>query len=122
MGATIYRGGCLCEAIRFEATGPAERPHACSCKSCQRHGGAVTAHWIEFPRDSVRWTGPGGTPATYRSSGYSSRAFCPKCGSSIGAIDDEPTVALLVGVFDDSHAAELNPQYHSFEDSKPDWA
>lgn len=122
MDATIYKGGCLCGAIRFEATGPVGKPHTCSCKMCQRHGGAPSAFWVEFPRDRVRWTGPGGTPATFRSSDYSSRAFCPKCGSSIGAIDDDPTVALLIGIFDDIHAPELAPEYHAFADGKPDWA
>ncbi|MGX5664723.1 GFA family protein [Rhizobium daejeonense] len=117
----IYRGGCLCGAIRFEATGAAEKPHTCSCKFCQRHTGALTASWVEFSRENVAWTGSGGAPSTYRSSEYSSRAFCPSCGSSLGALDDESVVALLIGTFDDSTAAELEPQYHSFEDGKPRW-
>lgn len=95
-----YDGGCLCGHIRFRALGPAHNPHGCSCKMCQRHTGALTAAWVEFPRSSVQWVGAGGAPATWRSSEWSSRAFCPVCGSSLGAIDDEPTVALLVGTFD----------------------
>jgi hypothetical protein len=121
MTATVYRGGCLCGAIRFEATGPAEKPHSCSCRFCQQHTGAPTAVWVEFPRDRVQWTGSGGAPATYRSSDYSSRAFCPACGSSIGAVDDEPVIALLVGTFDEADDPALAPQYHSFEDGKPRW-
>ncbi|MDC8756431.1 GNAT family N-acetyltransferase [Janthinobacterium fluminis] len=118
----IYLGGCLCGAIRFEATGPALNPHNCSCKFCQKHTGALTASWVEFPRENVKWTGPGRSPATYRSSEYSSRAFCGNCGSSVGAIDDAPTVALLVAAFDDNHAKELQPEYHSFKDGAPAWA
>ncbi|HRN83873.1 MAG TPA: GFA family protein [Hyphomicrobium sp.] len=121
MTESIYAGGCLCGAIRFEATGPVSNPHNCSCKFCQRHTGALSASWVEFPRESVKWIGPDGAPAQYRSSDYSSRAFCPKCGSSLGAIDDDPTIALLVGTFDDSHASELKPESHSFEDGKPAW-
>lgn len=121
MTETIYTGGCLCGSIRFEAVGPAAKPHACSCKFCQRHTGALTASWVEFPRERVKWLGPGVAPATWRSSDYSSRAFCAKCGSSLGAIDDDPMVALLIGTFDDSHAPELEPEYHSFEGGKPAW-
>ncbi|MET3927935.1 GFA family protein [Devosia sp. 2618] len=117
-----YEGGCLCGAIRFVATGAPANPHNCSCRYCQQHSGAVSLPWVEFARDNVQWTGSGGMPATYRSSDYSSRAFCRDCGSSIGAIDDEPTVALLVGIFDDPTAAELAPTSHSFEDGLPDWA
>lgn len=116
-----YSGGCLCGSIRFEALGPVENPHTCSCNTCQRHTGALTAVWVEFPRDRVRWTGAGGAPSTYRSSAFSSRAFCGQCGSSIGAIDDNPTVALLVGCFDETGLPELSPAAHSFADRLPAW-
>ena len=51
----------------------------------------------------------GGAPAVYRSSDYSSRAFCPHCGSSLGAIDDAPTVALLIGAFDEHRIPHCGP-------------
>ena len=121
MQPTTYHGGCLCGWIRFEARGPSEKPHTCSCRSCQQHTGALTALWVEFPREQVIWTGEGGLPSIYRSSEYSSRAFCARCGSSMGAVDDEPVVALLVGTFDEPAMAELKPQHHSFEDCQPTW-
>lgn len=116
-----YHGSCLCGAVRFEATGVPGNPHTCSCDICRRHTGAATVCWVEFPSDAVRWTGPGGEPATYRSSDYSSRAFCPVCGTSLGAIDDAPVVALLQGAFDKADAPELRPLSHSFEDERPRW-
>ena len=90
-GKKIYEGGCLCGHIRFVATAPVSNPHTCSCKLCQRHTGALTVAWVEFPRERVAWVGPGGAPTAWRSSDWSSRAFCSACGSSIGAIDDKPT-------------------------------
>jgi hypothetical protein len=121
MKTKIYTGGCLCGSIRFEATGPVNKPHTCSCKMCQRHSGALTAAWVEFPRDSVKWTGKGGAPSVYRSSEYSSRSFCPSCGSSLGAIDDNPVVAMLLGAFDPPNRKELMPIYHSYRGSRPKW-
>ncbi|UDL89063.1 GFA family protein [Mesorhizobium sp. PAMC28654] len=114
-------GGCLCGAVRFEAIGPAGAPHTCSCRMCQRHTGALTAAWVEFPSESVTWTGTGGMPSVFRSSEFSSRAFCPGCGSTIGAIDDKPVIALLLGVFDKPGARELMPTYHSFRGGRPKW-
>lgn len=70
-----YSGGCLCGHIRFQAHGLPCNPHSCSCDFCRRHSGAPTLCWVEFPRQAVEWNGPGGMPALYRSSPYSSRAF-----------------------------------------------
>ncbi len=67
-----------------------------------------------IPETAVTWTGPAGAPAVHRSSDFSSRAFCASCGSSIGAIDDNPTVALLLGIFDRANAQELRPTSHSY--------
>lgn len=117
----VHLGGCLCGSIRFEAQAPALNRHTCSCKLCQRHSGAVTAVWVEFPKAAVSWTGPGGMPSTYRSSDTSSRAFCLKCGSTIGAIDDDPTVALLVGNFDNMNRKDLIPLAHSYKTGRPKW-
>jgi hypothetical protein len=118
----IRSGGCLCGSIRFEVTGEPGNPHTCSCDICQRHSGAPSLAWVEFERDVVTWTGKGGAPSTFRSSDYSSRAFCPVCGSTLGAIDDAPTVALVSGSFDDRDDEALRPLSHSFEDVCPAWA
>jgi hypothetical protein len=114
-------GGCLCGNIRFRVTGRPERPHSCSCRMCQHHTGSLTAVWVEVPRDRVEWCGPGGAPAVWRSSARSSRAFCPVCGSSIGAIDDAPVVALLTGVFDRPGLQALRPVTHSHRAGRPGW-
>ncbi|MFN6170161.1 MAG: GFA family protein [Burkholderiales bacterium] len=117
----IYEGGCLCGNIRFVATAPVSKPHTCSCKMCQRHTGALTVAWVEFTRASVEWIGPGGAPTTWRSSDWSSRAFCSVCGSSIGAIDDNPTIALLLGAFDSANRKELASTSHSYVGPRPKW-
>ncbi|WP_461432861.1 GFA family protein [Hoeflea alexandrii] len=118
---SIHLGGCLCGAIRFEARAPASNPHTCSCQMCQRHTGCPTSVWVDFPKDAVSWTGPGGAPSVYRSSDYSSRAFCQVCGSTLGAIDDQPTIALLVGCFDKPGRSDPVPVAHSYTGSRPKW-
>ena len=116
----VFSGGCLCGAVRFNAANGGN-VHTCSCDICQKHTGSQTVVWIEFPAENVQWIGPGGRPATWRSSDYSSRAFCPTCGSSIGAIDDAPTIAFFTGVFDDPDQSEFAPENHAFDDMKPAW-
>lgn len=116
-----YKGGCLCGHIRFTATGEAKNPHACSCKMCQRHSGSVVQCWVEFSKDDVSWDGPGGEPALWRSSDYSSRSFCPVCGSTLGAIDDDPVMALVLGSFDAGSLKGLKPTGHSYRAKAPKW-
>jgi hypothetical protein len=120
--AKVFLGGCLCGAVRFEALGKPQNPHTCSCEWCQRHSGATSLAWVEFARSDVRWTGEAGEPTLYRSSDYSSRAFCGRCGSTLGAIDDAPAVGLVLGAFDDKSDPALQPTAHSFEDLCPAWA
>jgi hypothetical protein len=121
----IYEGGCLCGDIRFVATMTAAlsalKPHTCSCTLCQRHSGALTVAWVEFPSADVAWTGPGGAPATWRSSAWSGRAFCKNCGSTIGAIDDKPVIALVLGVFDTPNRKELVSTSHAYVTKRPKW-
>ena len=87
----VYIGGCLCGSIRFTASSP-NNSHTCSCDICRKHTGAPTVVWIEFDAENVEWTGKAGKPTTRRSSETTSRAFCPQCGSSVGAIDDAPVI------------------------------
>ncbi len=116
-----YEGGCLCGNIRFTARAPVHKQHSCSCRMCQRHTGALTTCWVEFPRDQIDWTGPGGVPSTWRSSAKSSRAFCGRCGSTLGAIDDKPVVALVLGAFDSKSKKEFAPRRHYNVSTRPKW-
>ena len=116
-----HEGGCLCGHIRFTAKGQPGNPHTCSCDFCQRHSGGLTLCWVEFPSEAVSWVGEGGAPNLYRSSDYSSRAFCPRCGSTLGAVDDAPVIALVLGSFDDKEAESLKPLSHSFEPPETAW-
>jgi hypothetical protein len=121
MNPKPYEGGCLCGAIRFRVTGKLAKPHTCSCATCRRHSGSLTLSWVEVAAQAVEWIGPAGKPSTWRSSSYSSRAFCSACGSTIGAIDDAPTIALATGAFDKPYLKELAPSYHSYPSRRPRW-
>lgn len=119
--AKSYEGGCLCGHIRFTASGEPRNPHTCSCKMCQRHSGALTQAWVEFDKEQVTWDGPGGEPSLWRSSDMSSRSFCSICGSTLGAIDDAPVIALVLGVFDSNNRLALKPEAHSYRSQQPKW-
>ncbi len=74
-----------------------------------------------IPDDRMDGTGPCDLPAKWRPSDQSSRAFCPTCGSTIGAIDDAPTIALVLGTFDAPNRKELAPIAQSYTSPRPKW-
>lgn len=53
----VLKGGCLCGHVRFEAKGKPGKAHTCSCSMCQKHSGAITVAWVEYPKAAVSWTG-----------------------------------------------------------------
>lgn len=75
-------GGCLCGAVRFEASGPFRDVVVCHCGQCRKwHGAAPGYTAVDQPRfrltageDKLRW---------FDSSADAKRGFCQICGSSL---------------------------------------
>ena len=115
-----YAGGCLCGQVRYRSTGAPSFPHYCSCRMCQRASGAPIVAWVEFPRDSLSFTGPGGAPPLYRSSETMQRGFCLRCGGTICSIEDgSEKTYITVASLDDPDA--IVPASQSFPESAPVW-
>jgi hypothetical protein len=72
-----FTGGCLCGAVRLEATGRPYRVGLCHCLDCRKHHGALFFAAAIFPEDAVTIAG--------ETRDYKGRHFCPRCGSSVFA-------------------------------------
>jgi hypothetical protein len=118
----IIFGGCLCGNITYQIDNEQSIfPHLCSCHMCQKWSGAPTVAWVEFPLKSFKWTGKGGEPAYYQSSEKTSRGFCPKCGSTLCAVDDGyDNIALTIASLDNPNLVVPDKQ-HSYHGSAPSW-
>lgn len=81
MSTTVYSGGCLCGALRYEIAGTVSNPCFCHCASCRRAAGAALVPWGTFPRSGLRITR--GQLTEYHSSPRVWRGFCARCGSSL---------------------------------------
>ncbi len=116
-----YEGGCLCGGIRFSVTAEPIFPHLCSCTMCRRWSGAPTVAWVEFPLAAFEWTGAGGEPHLFQSSEKTKRGNCPKCGSSICAVNDGyENISIVIGSLDQPNLIIPDVQ-HSYSSSKPEW-
>ena len=93
------RGACLCGAVTVEVRGDhaaqAADLSACHCDPCRRWAGA--ALWgFEAARDDVTVTGD---VASYRSSAFATRHWCPACGTQLWFMDDGGPYELNPGLF-----------------------
>jgi hypothetical protein len=87
---------------------------------CQRAAGAPIVAWVEFPRATLAFDGPGGAPAFYRSSEKMQRGFCPRCGGTICSIEDgSDKIYVTVATLDEPNV--IVPQSQSYPGSAPSW-
>lgn len=93
-----FTGGCLCGDVRIVATGRPYRVGVCHCLDCRKHHGALFHASAIFPEAAVTVTGETRDYAGSTSAApgpFSTRCFCPRCGSSVfGRTGDEVEVNL----------------------------
>ncbi|MBS3169651.1 GFA family protein [Candidatus Woesearchaeota archaeon] len=113
-----YPGSCLCGYVKFTLSGKPSDPHLCYCQICQKWSGAPVVAWVNFPLSSLKYAC--GEPTLYRSSPKTQRGFCPKCGSTLFALDDGSTkICMTTAVLDDKD--KITPEFESFKESSPPW-
>ena len=71
--ADVLRGGCLCRALRYRASGAPVTVAYCHCTSCRRASAAPVVAWAMWPLDRFELTA--GAPSVYGSSPGVERAF-----------------------------------------------
>ncbi len=109
-------GGCLCGAVRFEATEPPSWVGYCHCQICRKQSGAPVTVCAEFPHDAVTWVR--GTPTYYSASKKANRGFCPICGSSL-TWETPSSFTVFIGCLD--RPEELQPESHAYTTTQLPW-
>ena len=113
----VYEVGCLCEKIRWRASGKELYAMNCHCRQCTKQTGSVFGTGAGFKPGDVTWLTE--EPTYYQSSPKVKRGFCPRCGSSVSwqYLDDE--IALLIGSFD--HPEKIQPSAHMMAEQQLPW-
>jgi len=76
----VKTGSCLCEAVRYELTGPLRAIVACHCTQCRKASG----HYVAATQAEVADVAVQGDSLTwFRSSEAAERGFCSICGSNL---------------------------------------
>ena len=106
----ILTGGCLCGAVRWQASRAPRVVHHCHCGMCRRWTGAAFATLAWFPRVAVKWTS--GEPVIYRSSPIAVRGHCGACGTPLSlTYDGRDDLAFTVGSLDAPESATPTHNY-----------
>lgn len=118
MAAPTIAGGCLCGAIRYEASGSPYHITHCHCEDCRRSAGAAFVTWASFQRAEVRFLQ--GAPREMVFAGRL-RSFCTECGTALlfRASADSAEIDLTVASFD--HPEMVAPDDHIWVQDQLSW-
>ena len=119
MTEVIRAGGCLCGAVRYEASGDPIVVAMCHCTMCRRANAAPAVAWAMFNEAQVRFVAA--QPTQYASSASAFRGFCCHCGTQISfkASYIPGLIDLTVGSFD--RPESLPPSLHYWETKRLPW-
>jgi hypothetical protein len=111
-------GGCLCGAIRYEATGEPFNVTHCHCEDCRKSTGGPFVTWASFRRDNFQITK--GKP---REIAWAERirSFCATCGSALIFLNepDCDEIDVTVATFDQPEI--VTPADHIWTEDRISW-
>ena len=119
MTNTNHQGGCLCGAIRYQASAAPVALTLCHCRSCRLAAGAPSLAWTVFPATSFAFTS--GEPRRFRSSPAVTRTFCGTCGTSLGWQHDARPDTMDVTTATLDHADAFAPACEIWIEHKLAW-
>jgi hypothetical protein len=112
-------GGCLCQAVRYEADVNLHGAFYCHCTTCQKTSGAPAEVGVMVKPGTLNFTKE--EPKFFRSSPIGRRGFCQNCGSRLTWIspDREDWTVIWVGSLD--HPERVVPTEHLCVESQLPW-
>jgi len=117
----MIKGSCLCGSVTLEISGTPSSLSYCHCARCRKAAGVFSAVLIG-PVADLKITSGQDHIARYEpdASFVHQRAFCKRCGSSLGDLaTDGGIYVVAASVLDDDPG--LKPSVHIHTASKPDW-
>jgi hypothetical protein len=118
-----YAGGCLCGALRYEATGEPVVCGHCYCEDCRKATGSGFIPFMVFPASTIRFSGEAAQIVTKAANGNdSTRNFCPRCGGLVfgGVVGHSTSHTIYAGSLDEP--ARFRPTVTVFTRGRPEWA
>ncbi len=117
-----YFGGCLCGALRYEASADPLVAGYCFCNDCQRASGSGFIPFVGFSSTVLRFNGRAKQFTSKAASGGNAvRNFCSLCNSLVfgGELEKSDSFTIYAGTLDDR--AAFRPTIAIFAANRPPW-
>ena len=122
MSAEVFRGSCLCGAVRYEIAADVLRFYHCHCSRCRKATGTGHASNLIVRPSSVSWLSGEELISEYKvpeAERFTNR-FCGLCGSRVPRIGPDGSIGVIpAGSLD--HDIDLKPDGRIFEGSRMSW-
>ncbi len=117
----MYKGECLCGAVKFKITGKIEDIVCCHCSECRKVQGSAFATNGNVESKHFHFLTGKDKLKEYQSSTYKSRFFCIECGSPVIAkFSKQPDkTRIRLGLIIGDIAEKISG--HIFVASKANW-
>jgi hypothetical protein len=117
----LYKGGCLCGAVRFEIYGKISQIVYCHCSQCRKaQGSAFATNGFVQAEDFIITQGEESLTG-YAYTPEQTKYFCKVCGSPILSRNRERPDRIRVRLGTIESDIRERPQAHIFASSKADW-
>ena len=120
---TSITGGCLCGALRYEATAEPVYAGLCYCQDCRRASGSGFIPFMGFRAEHLTISGAARqSHANAFNGGVATRNHCAACGSLVfgGVHGESDEHTIYAGSLDDP--SRFVPQMALFVRERPAWA
>jgi hypothetical protein len=117
-----YTGGCLCGALRYEASGEPIVSGHCHCRDCQKASGSGFIPFMLFDADAIRFIGEARQVRSASLRGSDAvRNRCAQCGSLVfgGVVGVDGDHTVYAGTLDDPSL--FVPAVAIFTRDRPEW-
>jgi hypothetical protein len=122
MASQTLKGSCLCGAVRYAATGEAQRFYHCHCSRCRKASGTGHASNL-FLKGSIKWESGEDVIRMFKvpEAERFTNSFCEICGGRVPRfIEPYGVVFIPAGSLDDE--PDLEPQARIFCGSRARWS
>jgi hypothetical protein len=119
--SSVHRGGCLCEAVRYQIDGDLAPIQVCHCEDCRRAQGSAFAANVPVDAERFRLIAGDARLRAYESSPGKERVFCSVCGSPLFSRSSAHPgkVRIRAGSLDADAPVRIG--FHFFTASKAGW-